>query len=319
MKIYKKDDVFRRFFVKTLLVILWTLCFIMSFLSSPSFAKDEVSEEYVYLLKSEGGKVYRITEKTVGDEKESVKKEIRRMELISPGTILEIEKGASVFLTCGSCRILNLTHKDSPFVVKMEDFKKEGSTTSKIMEYFTMALNNYIHPDSKPSSKIRLQTRGYSGAQKIGLCKDLWPPDSADIMPIEPITLKWRAKGTRFSLEIREFGNNAAVYSEKTMLKKVDVPVEIFRPGRRYEWFLLEEETGEKCSATLVLLSKGESARIMEIVNHLPKLLPPGIDVETRCRLQAGYFLSEGLSYDAWKWLERNGISQRHQKDGEEY
>jgi hypothetical protein len=305
--------------VKMLLVILGTLWFSTSFLSSASIANEGASEEYVYLLKSEGGKIYRITEKTTGNKKECVKKEIRRMELISPGTMLEIEKGASVFLACGGCSVLNLTHKDSPYVVRMKDFKKEGSTKSKIAEYFTAALNNYIHPDSRPGSKANLGTRGYPNARKMGFCKDLWPPDSADIMPIEPITLKWRTKGTRFFLEIKEFGSNATVYSEKTMLEKIDVPLGIFKPGRRYEWFLLEEGTGEKCSATFAILSKGESSRVMEIVNHLPTLLPPGTDMETKCRLQAGYLLSEGLHYDAWKWLERNGISQQHQKHGEEY
>jgi hypothetical protein len=295
--------------VKRLLIILGTLWLSTAFLFSVSIAKEGKPEEYVYLLKAEGGKVYRITDKSPGDKKESVKKEIRRMELISPGTMLEIEKGASLFLTCSGCRVLNLTHKDSPFVVRMEDFKKEGSTANKIMEYFTVALNNYIHPDSKPSSKISLSTRGY---KKPGLCKDHWPPDSADIMLIEPITFKWEAKGTHFSLEIKELGNNATIYSEKTMLKKIDIPVEIFKPGRRYEWFLLEEETGEKCNATFALLSKDESSRIMEIVNHLPMLLPPETDNETRCRLQAGYFLSEGLNYDAWRWLDRNGISQQY-------
>jgi hypothetical protein len=294
--------------MKTLLVISGILWLIISFLPSASIAKEGGSEEYVYLLKSEGGKVYRVTEKTIGDKRKSVKKEIRRMELISPGTMLEIEKGASVFLTCGGCRVLNLIHKDSPFVVKMEDFKKEGSTTSKIMDYFTMALNNYIHPDSRPGSKVRLQTRGI---QKKELCKDLWPPDIADILPIEPIIFKWEGKGTHFSLAIKEFGSNATVYSEKTMLKKIEVSSGIFKPGRRYEWFLLEEETGEKCNATFTLLFKDEASRIMEVVNNLPTLLPSGIDVETKCRLQAGYLVSEGLNYDAWKWLERNGISQQ--------
>jgi len=99
--------------------------------------------------------------------------------------------------------------------------------------------------------------------------------------------------------------------SEKTMLKKIEVPSGIFKPGRRYEWFLLEEETGEKCNATFTLLSKNESNRIMEMVDHLPSLLPPVVDMETKCRLQAGYLVSEGLNYDAWKWLERNGISQQ--------
>jgi hypothetical protein len=294
--------------MKTLLVILGTLWFMTSFPSSGALAKEGALEEYVYLVKSERGKVYRIMEKITGDKKESVKKEIRRMELISPGTILEIEIGASVSLTCGGCRVLNLTHKDSPYGVRMEDFKKEGSTASKIMEYFTMALNNYIHPDSKPGSKIRLQTRGF---QKKELCKDLWPPDSEDIMPIEPVTFKWGVKGTHYSLEIKEFGSNATVYSEKTMLRKIDVPLGILKPGRRYEWFLLEEETGEECHATFALLSKYESSRIMEVVNNLPTLLPSETDIETKCRLQAGYLASEGLHYDAWKWLDRNGISQQ--------
>jgi hypothetical protein len=297
--------------MKKLLVIFGTLWFSISFLSSASIANEAVSEEYVYLLKSEGGKIYRITEKTAGKKKESVKKEIRRMELISPGTILEIEKKASVFLACGGCGVLNLTHKDSPYVVSMKDFKKEGSTKSKITEYFTAALNNYIHPDSRPGTKANLGTRGYPDVRKMGVCKDLWPPDSADILPIEPISFKWRTKGARFFLEIKEFGGNATVYSEKTMLRKIDVPLGIFKPGRKYEWFLQEEGTGEKCNATFAILSKDESNRVMEIVNDLPTLLPPGMDMETKCRLQAGYLLSEGLNYDAWLWLERNGISQK--------
>jgi hypothetical protein len=295
---------------KTLFVVWGTLWLSTSLLSSASIAAEGGSEEYVYLVKSEGGKIYRMTEKTAGDKKEWVKKEIRRMELISSGTMLEIEKGASVFLTCGGCSVLNLTHKDSPYVVRMKDFKKEGSTKSKITEYFTAALNNYVHPDARPGSKTNLGTRGYPNARKMGLCKDLWPPDSADIMPIGSITFKWTAKGTHFFLEIKEFGSNEIVYSEKTMLKKLDVPLGIFKPGRRYGWFLLEEETGERCNSTLAILSKDEFGRIMEVVNQLPTLLPPETDMETRCRLQAGYLLSEGLPYDAWRWLERNSISQ---------
>lgn len=295
--------------MKAILVASATLWLTIFFLRSASIPKEGISEEYVYLLKVEGGRVYRIAEKTTGDKKESVKKEIRRMELIYPETILEIEKGASVFLTWGGCKVLNLTYKDSPFVVKMEGFEKEKSATSKIMEYFTMALNNFVHPDSKPGSKIRLSIRGH---RKTGVCNDLWPADGARILPLGPVTFKWEGEGPHFSLEIKEFGSNAAIYSEKTMLKRIDLPVEIFGPGRRYEWSLLEEETGEKCSATFALLSKDESSRIMEIVNNLALLLPPGIDLETRCRLQAGYLVSDGFYYDAWRWLDRNGISQQY-------
>jgi hypothetical protein len=294
--------------VKMLSLIFSALWLSISILPSLSIAKEGASEEYVFLVKSEGGKIYRMTEKTTGDKKEWVKKEIRRMELISSGTMLEIEKGTSVFLTCGGCSVLNFTHKDSPYVVRMKDFKKEGSTKTKITEYFTAALNNYIHPDSKPSSKANLGTRGLPDALKRGLCKDLWPPDNGNIMFLEPITFEWGAKGTHFSLQIKELGTNHIVYSEKREREKVDVPMGIFKPGGRYEWFLLEEETGEKCSSTFGLLSEDESSRMMEIVNHLPTLLPPGVDMETKRRLQAGYFLSEGLHYDARRWLEKNGI-----------
>jgi hypothetical protein len=95
------------------------------------------------------------------------------------------------------------------------------------------------------------------------------------------------------------------------MLKKIDVPLGILKPGRRYEWFLMEEETGGRCRATFAVLSKEESGRIMEVVNDLPALLPSETDMETKCRLQAGYLASEGLHYDAWKWLERHGIPQQ--------
>jgi len=297
--------------MKKQLIVLGTLCFSLLCSSSASIANEGGSEEYVYLLKSEGGKVFQITEKTAGAKKEWGKKEIRRMELISPGATLEIEKGTSVFLACGGCGVLSLTHKDSPYVVRMKDFKKEGSTRSKITDYFTAALNNYIHPDSRPSSKANLGTRGYPDVRKREVCKDLWPPEGSDIMLVEPIAFKWETKGIRFFLEIKEFGSNAVVYSEKTMSKKIDVPPGTLKPGRKYEWLLREEGTSEKCEATFAILSKDESSRIMEVVNHLPTLLPPGTDMETKCRLQAGYLLSEGLRYDAWKWLERNGISQR--------
>jgi hypothetical protein len=112
-------------------------------------------------------------------------------------------------------------------------------------------------------------------------------------------------------MEIKDFQRESTVYSEKTMSKKIDIPPGILKPARRYEWFLLEEETGERCRATFAVLSKDESSRIMEVVNNLPALLPSGTDMETKCRLQAGYLVSEGLHYDAWKWLERNGISQQ--------
>jgi hypothetical protein len=57
-----KKGVLKRVFMKTFFVILGIFWFYTSLLSPLSIAKEGGSEEYVYLLKSEGGKVYRIME-----------------------------------------------------------------------------------------------------------------------------------------------------------------------------------------------------------------------------------------------------------------
>lgn len=293
--------------------VLWLLPFL---LPSVPMAEKGPSEEYVYLLKVEGGRLYWMTDQRSGGKKEMVKKEVRRMELIPPGTMLEIEKDTSVFLTCAGCRVLRLTDKKGPYVVKMEDFKKEGSSSSKLMENFTVALKNYIYPDSRPVPKIQLKVRGlHSDVEKTDLCQTLWPPDRSDIMHIDPITFKWRSKSNNFSLEIKELESKAMVYSGKNIMKKSEFPAGIFKPGSRYEWFLAEEKTGNKCKATFTILPRDESSRIMKIINDLMDLFPPETDIETRCRLQAGYLTSEGLHYDAWQWLERNGISQHEENE----
>ena len=46
-----------------------------------------------------------------------------------------------------------------------------------------------------------------------------------------------RTKGTHFFLEIKEFGSNATVYSEKTMLKKIGVPLDKTNPFSRHKIF----------------------------------------------------------------------------------
>jgi hypothetical protein len=305
-----------RLSTKKLFIIYVALWFLPFLLPPASMAEKGPSEEYVYLLKVEGGRLYRMHDQTSGDKKEMVKKEVRRMELIPPGTMLEIEKGTSVFLTCAGCRVLTLTDKNSPYVVKMGDFKKDASSSSKLMENFTAALKNYIYPDSRPVPKIQLRVRGlHSDVGKTDLCQTLWPPDRSDIMPIDPITLKWRSKSNNFSLEIKELESKAMVYSGKNIMGKSEVPAGIFKPCRRYEWSVVEEKTGNKCKATFTILSKDESSRIIKIINNLMDLLPPETDIETKCRLQAGYLTSEGLHYDAWQWLERNGILQHEESE----
>jgi hypothetical protein len=271
------------------------------------------AEEYVYLLEAEGGKVFQVTEQTVGDRKETVKKEIRRMELIPPGTLVEVEKGGSAFLTCAGCKVLNLTDQNSPLAVKMEDFRKKETPTGKMVQFFDSALKNFIHPDSKPSARIRFTTRGPDD-QKTKECRTLWPPDGSDIMAIDPVTFKWELAGPHVSFSVQDLTLRKVVYAREISLPRINVPAQVFHAGRRYEWSLEGKPTGEKCNAAFKILTEMEFSSLMKIIQDLPNLLPDGIDRETKGRLQAGYLLAEGYVYDAWQWLERNGISQKYRE-----
>jgi hypothetical protein len=274
--------------------------------TSPSTAIEEGDppEEYVYALNVKGGSLYRISHKTSHGKKETVKEEVRRMELISPGSVLHIEEGASVSLTCAGCNVLNLNHKDSPYTVKMADFRKDRSIVGEVLTYFTAALVEFVYPDSKPREVIKPRVRGAN-------CEGVWPPDGSEILSIgAPITLRWELRGPDFFVQIREMDTKKTIYSVKISSNRIDVPAAIFKPGEEYEWGLSERETGGKRRSCFAIISSQESEKILQILHEIQSLLPPEADSETRTRLQAGYLCSEGLIYDAWQWLERNGISQ---------
>lgn len=289
--------------------ILWGTLGLGAFLLPlVAFGEEKPSPEYVYIIQSEGGKVFRMIEPVTAGGKETVKQEIRRMELIPAGSTLEIEAGASVFLTCAGCNTVNFTHKNSPLVIRMEDFSKKGSATGPLVQFFTSALKNFIHVDSKRASRVQLATRTGKDAFPNRECQTLWPPDRADIMPIDPIVFKWELKGNNFLFSIKDLGSKERVYRRDVSSPRIEVPAQILKPGRRYEWLVEDQPTKEKCGAAFKILTEVEFSNIMKVIEELPNLLPYGSDSETKCRLQAGYLLSEGYTYDAWQWLERNGI-----------
>ena len=88
----------------------------------PLWGGQAESEDYVFVLKVDGGTLFRIVEKVNGKEKELVKEEVKRMEVLYPNTVLFIDEGVSVSLACAGCSPVNLSHKDNPYTVKMADF-----------------------------------------------------------------------------------------------------------------------------------------------------------------------------------------------------
>ncbi len=290
-------------------IILFAVLYLILFLSDNFTIKAWALENYVYVYKIEGGSLYKLIPQPDGVKR----KLVRRMEVIEPGAILEIDKDASVTLTCAGCSILYLTHKNNPYEVKMTDFKKDRTnSTKKLREYFIDALGKFIDP-SELGQQIEIKVR--AGASNS--CKNFLPgllPTNKILFPTENhVTFKWGKRGTTL-LEIKEGAGNESVYSEETSLNSLEVAAKKFNPGRVYKWSLLEKKSGQKCESNFQLLSKDESKELEKNMNDIVTLLPDNVDTETKYRLQAGYLRFNDLEYDAWNWLKIHGVSQ----DGKE-
>jgi hypothetical protein len=294
--------------MKMLSCLFLAVLFFTGLLHGNVAASEKASDEYVFALEVEG----QVTYQTVEDKGEAIKKSLRRMEPIAPGTALEIGKDASLSLTCPGCNVVNLTSKNSPYTVKMSDFKQVRPITSQIAKSFWRAIKNYISPETMPRLKVETGVRGSWESQQ---CRGFWPSNNEKILPIaESIIFEWDLECNYFALEIKDFDTKDMIFSEITKLTKIYVPVRFFKAGKRYEWFLIRERPAKSYHATFVLLTDDESTRIMKTFQDLPSLLPAEADNETRYRLQAGYLSSEGLDYAAWQWLKLKGVLPQPKK-----
>jgi hypothetical protein len=291
--------------MKTISRILLAGLFVVAFSPGPVAASEKDSAEYVFALEVEG----QITYQTVGEKGETVKKKVRRMEPLSPGTVLEIEKDASLSLTCPGCNVLNLPSKNSPYTVKMSDFKQIRPIPSQIAKSFWQAIKYYISPEAMPRLKVETGVRAALDSQQ---CQGFWPFNNEKIPPIgESILFEWDLECDYFALEIKAFDTQEMVFSEITKLNRFQVPLKLFKAGKRYEWSLIRERPQKSHHATFVVLTENEGASLLKTLHDLPSLLPPETDNETGWRLQAGYLSSEGFNYAAWQWLKLKGISQK--------
>lgn len=272
----------------------------MASFASPSLPAQEPSKDCIAVSGVKG----KVTYRTGG-----VQEQVQVMQRIVPGATLVIEKGTSVSLSRAGYKTLKLTHENSPYKVEEARFERDGSVLSKTLEHLKNAIFYYVYPGSQPSAVVRLVTRGQS-TEEEPCQKGIWPMHKSDILyqQGEPMTFKWDLKGKGFSLKIVEPYAHATVYDKELSSNQVDMPMTAFKPGKKYEWSVAAEGTGERCSAIFRLLGEDESAEIMANLSALRSHLPAEADEETRYRLEAGYLSSELLVYDAWRLLERHGI-----------
>jgi hypothetical protein len=289
--------------MKTIFCTFLAGLFVAVFSQCNVAASEKASEEYVFALEVEGQVSYQM----VGDKGETIRKNVRRMQLISPGTVLEIAKDASVSLTCPGCNVLSLSSKDSPYIVKMSDFKQVRPISSQIAKSFWQAVKNYISPETTARLKVETGVRASWESQQ---CQGFWPSNNEKILLIaENIIFEWDLECNYFVLEIKDFDTKDTIFSEITKSTRISVPVNLFKAGKRYEWFLVRERPGKTRHASFMLLTENESTRIMKTFHEIPSLLPSEADNETRYRLQAGYLFSEGFNYAALQWLRLKGVS----------
>jgi hypothetical protein len=294
--------------MKMLSCLFLAVLFAAGFSQGNAAASEKASEEYVFALEVEG----QITYQTIGDKGETIKKNVRRMEPIASGAVLEIERDASVSLTCPGCNVVNLTSKNSPYRVKMSDFRQVRPVTSQIAKSFWRAIKNYISPETMP--RLRVET-GVRGSWEPQQCRGFWPSKNEKILPIaESIIFEWDLDCNYFALEIKDLETKDMIFSEITKSNKIYVPFRFFKAGKKYEWILIRERPGKSRSSIFMLLAEEESTGIMKTFHDLPSLLPAETDNETRYRLQAGYLSSEGLDYAAWQWLRLKGILPQPKK-----
>ena len=269
--------------MKTISRFLLAGLFGVAFSPGPVAASEMASAEYVFVLEVEGQIIYQ----TVGDKGETVKKNVRRMEPLSPGTVLEIGKDTSLSLTCPGCNVLNLTSKNSPYTVKMSDFKQVRTIPSQIAKSFWQAIRNYVSPEAMPHLKVETGVRASLDSQQ---CQGFWPSNNEKILPVgDGILFEWDLECDFFALEIKGVDTQEMVFSEITKLNRFQVPLRLFKAGKRYEWSLIRERPRKSPHATFVVVTEDEGARILKILHDLPSLLPPETDNETGWRLQAGY------------------------------
>ena len=283
---------------KPMTVFLISVLFIIVSVHFTFYSIAATVEEYVYVIDIKG----EIVRKIINDQGSSVEK-MKTMQILYPGAVLEIRHQSRVSLTCPDCKVITLTYENSPYTVKIENFKKEGSRFRTTIKYFTAALKNYVYPDSKIGFVYPVMVRGIRQSYSL--------KPSGTIVPIsQNITFSWTTPGNKqYSIKATDLNSNKIIFSANKIYNRIDVPINKFEPGKRYHWSINEEETGKIFEENFRLLPRNERQIILNTMNDIASMLPAEVSDDVRYRLQAGYLNSEGFAYDAWQWLDIHHIS----------
>ena len=276
-------------------------------ISAVDTTKAAAADDYVYVYGIKGNVYYSHSSET----KEPSGK-VRSMQILYPGTILEIMKGASISLTCPQCKTLTLTVGESPYIIDMTDFAKPGSTLQDAAKHFAAALKNFVYPESKQGRIIYPRVRGPEESSAASPKSILMQP-AGIIIPVQTsVTFIWTPTDSIVSINIRESRSKTLIYAqEKIAANRIRIDSGKFASGRSYTWFLKEEGRDRIYEENFTLLSAYEKKKYLKTMEEIGSMVPVVVTQENRYRLQAGYLNSEHFNYDAWHWLDSHGISDQ--------
>jgi hypothetical protein len=296
---YLKDMMLSRAYIFAMVSIL--------LISAVDTAGASGAEEYVYAADIKGSVYYH----QASDTKDPSGK-LRSMQILYPGTVLEITKRSTVSLTCPQCKTLTLTEGESPYILDMKDFAKSDLKLQDAARHFAAALKNFVYPESKQGRIIHPKVRGPEGSP-VTTPKSILMQPAGIIIPMgESITFIWTPTDSTVSIRIRESRSRIAIYSEdKITANRISINAGNVAAGRSYTWYLKEEGSDRIYEENFTLLPADDRKRIMKTLDEIGFMVPVVVSQENRYRLQAGYLNSEHFPYDAWHWLDSHGISDQ--------
>ena len=129
---------YRSFMYKSIIGILY-VCMVFFFPLPRSIAAQTSAEgDFVYVLGLEGNACESIT-----IENDTYSHNVRIMQMLQPGTVLNIAKNCQISLTCANCKIIRLSESDSPYTIQISKFKQESPGFNRDIKVFICSAGKF--------------------------------------------------------------------------------------------------------------------------------------------------------------------------------
>ncbi len=224
--------------------------------------------------------------------------ELLPLQPLYDGDEIRIRGGIAVLTHLGFAA-QTLRESDSPYTIRE---KKVGQGRSKkALAKLNKIFSGMVHgPEEKG---VMLATRG--SPQVAGdTFRSLVPDRTPILFPSAGVTFRWQGATPPYLLRIFKGGpgeKKQAIGEFERQMNGADLPADLFADQTLYHWEVISGAL--KGSASFQVLGKEESAAILLELNGILRELP-GDDELTRYLVSYGFFIENGLRFDAQRVRE---------------